>query len=376
MELGRFLTRRVSAGELAAGEAAVSVAGRRVARARAGSLCWNADVPLGGGELYDAASLTKPFVATLALVLDQAGVLPLSTRISDVLPAARPALGDRTAEDLLRHRSGLKAWFPLEALELPGKLHAALLGWFGARAPLGAPPGTYSDLGFILWTLLAEAATGARLADLLLAEVISPLGLRLGREVGEPSSTGPIRQGPVRPGVPKGIVECGLDGEREVELAAELGIRILRRADARWRGEPQDGNARFLGGVPGHAGLFVTVEALLVLGHEWLAPGTVLRPESVRRALAGPAGRHALGWARRRRSGSAGAALSRSAYGHTGFTGGSLWIDPERGLIAALVAYRRTSALDLGPLRRSFHRLAVHLASPGRPPAGAARDLR
>jgi CubicO group peptidase (beta-lactamase class C family) len=302
------------------------------------------------GARFDAASLTKPWMATLALALDRRGSLPLATSIGELAPRAAPALAGHTLEDLLRHRAGLPAWTPL-ALRLGRGLREreAVRDFL---AELGAAPGpetaaatpAYSDLGYILWGLLAEQRTGRTLAALLDAEVCAPLGLApLGALAAEPPQA----------------VECRLDNGREVELAAGQGLRLSRQRSF-LRGQPQDGNARALGFLTGHAGLFLTADELLALGREWLEPGRLLGRAAVARALA-DGGPWALGWARASGDGSSGPELAASgrAFGHTGFAGGSLWIDPAARRIYLLLAHRLASAIDFNPFRREFHRLAL-----------------
>ncbi|KAB2963536.1 MAG: serine hydrolase, partial [Thermoanaerobaculia bacterium] len=157
-------------------------------------------------------------------------------------------------------------------------------------------------------------------------------------------------------------IECRLDNGREVELAAGQGIRLERRRSF-LLGRVQDGNARALtaaGALPAHAGLFVTADEMLALGREWLGAGRLLGEPQLRRALAGK-GDWALGWARASAQGSAGPELAASgaAFGHAGFTGGSIWIEPTAGRIYLLLAHRLSSAIDFNPFRREFHRLAL-----------------
>jgi len=151
-----------------------------------------------------------------------------------------------------------------------------------------------------------------------------------------------------------------------------LGLGLVRPRRT-WAGVPQDGNARRLGRLGGHAGLFLSTRALGALARAWLRPGWVLPAASIARALGGPRGAHALGWARRRRDGSAGGALSAASFGHTGFTGGSLWIDPERDLVVILLAHRRSTAIDANPLRRELHAWAVERWGGARANRGAVR---
>ena len=338
-------------GLVSAAEAAVADLERGVLfRHAAGYRVGGERLEPGAGARFDAASLTKPWMATLALALDQEGSLPLATPIGGLTPRVAPALAGCTLEDLLRHRTGLPAWTPL-ALRLGRRLRERealrdfLAGCAGAPGfeTAAAEPG-YSDLGYILWGLLAEQCTDRSLAALLDREVCAPLGLApLGTLAVEPPQA----------------VECRLDNGREVELAAGQGLRLARQRSF-LRGQPQDGNARALGFLSGHAGLFLTADELLALGREWLAPGRLLSRGSVARALA-DGGPWALGWARASGEGSSGPELAAtgSAFGHAGFTGGSLWIDPAAQRIYLLLAHRLASAIDLNPVRREFHRLAI-----------------
>ncbi len=151
----------------------------------------------------------------------------------------------------------------------------------------------------------------------------------------------------------------GLGNEREVELAAALGVAVARRPGPP-PGVPQDGNARHLGGLPGHAGLFAPADAVWRLAVEWLRPRRLLAPEATAAALAGR-GPYRLGWWRPTAARAATRGLSPRSFGHHGFTGGSVWIDPDRELIAVLLAHRTAVAIDLDPWRRRFHALADSL---------------
>jgi CubicO group peptidase (beta-lactamase class C family) len=294
---------------------------------------------------FDFASLTKIFVTTLAVLLDDRGDFPLGDRIGEMWPQADPRLGRRPLSDLLRHRSGLQAWAPLSHL---CRSWEDVLSLILGGTLLGAAPGTYSDLGFILLGKTIERVTGQPLQTSLRTEVLDPLHL----ETVEPS-----------PGALPDIAESRMGIDKEVQLAAQQGYEIPALPPPPL-GIPQDGNARFLIGLnggaermAGHAGLFGRARDLWTLGREWLAPGRLLRPAAVSAALGG-GGQFALGWRRRTVRGSSGPALSRSSFGHTGFAGGSLWIDPEAGRIFVLLASRRDPSADMNRWRRRFHRLA------------------
>jgi CubicO group peptidase (beta-lactamase class C family) len=390
-------------GAVSAAEAIVADGERIRFRHAAGFRVGGERLVAGTGARFDAASLTKPWMATLALALDAAeaaaprGGLSLRERLP-LAGARTPALAP-TLEDLLRHRAGMPAWTPL-ALRLGRRLGdaVALKGFLlGERQtdssvpassaaeairssaqdldresrrdaipagdsvhptlPFneslssfeGSPnPRVYSDLGYILWGLLAEARCERSLVSLLDERVCAPLGVSgLGALAFEPPNA----------------VECRLDNGREVELAAAQGLN-LSRSRSFHRGVPQDGNARALraaGIFAAHAGLFVTADEMLALGREWLRPVRLLTRAQIDSALAGDESAGALGWARAGADGSAGPALSSASFGHTGFTGGSLWIDPVRSRIFVLLAHRLASAADFQPFRREFHRFAASL---------------
>jgi CubicO group peptidase (beta-lactamase class C family) len=331
------------AGRITAAAALVEARGHAPVRAATKGV--NAD-----RSLFDAASLTKPFVATLALRLAQSGRLPWGLSIGELRPHCAAGLARRPLRDLLRHRSGLEAWAPLyRRCRSPQAVEELLVGGDLVRAGRRSP--LYSDLGYILWGLLAEEALGEPLRHLLKREVFDALGL------GRPR---------VCPGEGPNVLPSLCDNRREVALASEQGVRIAR-AGPPPRGVPQDGNARFLGGLAGHAGLFVTGAAVLGLARAWLQGlqeegSGVLEMPWVQQALAGR-GPWATGWARRRVRGSAGPFLSADAFGHIGFTGGSVWVDPARSQVCVLMAHRRTPDVELTPLRHRFHQLASSLAS-------------
>jgi CubicO group peptidase (beta-lactamase class C family) len=330
LQLNEFLGSWVSAAEVNC--VAAAIGGRQ-------RLDWRAAAGQAHPESrFDLASLTKPVMVTLGLALDRAGVLPLRTRVADLHDGPSGARRLRL-DHLLRHRAGLPPWLPLASLARGSReadeLLRALLALAGP-----AKKSLYSDLGFIAWGLLVERATGRSLADLLAKHVAGPLGL-------DGLGAWPAR----------GAARCLCDTGKEAELARAAGVSY-RTLPAPKRGQVQDGNARFLGRLSAHAGLFATVEDLWKLGREWLAPGRVLTREQVRAAVAGH-DEYGLGWAHRRVRGSAGPALGSRAFGHTGFTGGSLWIDPDRGRIFVLLAHRADWRSDLMPRRREFHRLAT-----------------
>jgi serine-type D-Ala-D-Ala carboxypeptidase len=340
-ELQRFLDELIAAGDASAAVALVGSPGA-IERAAAAGLARRPSSPAAPATRFDYASLTKPFVATLALRLDAGGRLPLDMPVGEIFPRAAPALAERPLSDLLAHRSGLAAWTPFYARCASREEALALL--LGGSL-LGALPDTYSDLGYLLYAFAAEARLGAPLDRLLRDEVFSPLAL---------SSIAPS------PGDRPDIAESLLDTSKESALAAAQGLAVPPLPPPP-PGLPQDGNARFFASlgsaVPGHAGLFGNAADLFALGGEWLAPGRLLQPTMVARALAYGGPGHALGWQRRAHDSVAAARLSPRAFGQMGYAGGSLFVDLDRQLVAVLLAHRSRPEADMNAWRRRFHAL-------------------
>jgi CubicO group peptidase (beta-lactamase class C family) len=193
--------------------------------------------------------------------------------------------------------------------------------------PLDSIPGTaevYSDLGAIVLTQVIEAIYHERLDSLLQRRIFLPLGM---------TSTGYL------PGSDR------YDRIAPTEMDPWRG-RVLR-------GEVHDENAAIMDGVSGHAGLFSSAGDLLKFA-QWMLDQTrgraVSRPavlaDFTRRQNLVPGSSRALGWDTPSAGGSAGSRLSPSSFGHTGFTGTSLWIDPERGLAIILLSNRVNPTRD------------------------------
>ncbi|MFL6289574.1 MAG: serine hydrolase domain-containing protein [Thermoanaerobaculia bacterium] len=287
---------------------------------------------------FDYASLTKPFAFTLALVLDQDGTLPLATRIGEVFPEANLRLASRPLSDLLRHRSGLAPWAPLYHLcRSREEVLPFLLDESRIRPTRRA---VYGDLDVLLYGLAVEKAIAQPYSQLIRSRILDPLHLSA-----EPA-----------PGDQPGVARSFMDTDQEVKLAAKQGLTIPLQGPPP-RGLPQDGNARWLGAdPPAHAGLFGNARDLWRLGAEWLAPRALLKQEATAAALTGSP--FYLGWWRRSRRGSAGPAFSPGSFGHTGFAGGSLWIDPEQQRVLVLLTHRTEPFSNMNLWRRRFHALA------------------
>ena len=283
--------------------------------------------------IYDLASLTKVIVTTtLAMMLVDEGKLELEARVSDFLPAFKGGGKERVSvRQLLTHSGGLLWWAPLYQ-ELSGQ--AAYLERIQAM-DLSYEPGTkavYSDLGLILLGAIVERLGGAPLGELAQRRVMEPLGMK---------------DTLYRP--PAGLVPRIAPTENDPWRGRML------------RGEVHDENAAALGGVAPHAGLFGTAADLARFAAMLLDEGRGGGLRLVSRATvelfterAGvPLASRALGWdtpanetgERSSTPGApgytaAGSLLSPRSFGHTGFTGTSMWMDPRRELYVILLTNR------------------------------------
>jgi CubicO group peptidase (beta-lactamase class C family) len=323
--------------------------------------------PMTPDAVFDLASLTKPLATTaVALRLWSQGRLDLEAPVAAYVPAFRA--GEHaavTVRHLLAHTSGLPAWEPLylPAAQAPrgprGRAcrSMAQVARRIAATPLAAPPGArveYSDLGFIVLGHLLEQVAGAPLDVLVQRLVARPLGLGTTR---------------FRPPASWRCVATEAGNAYEQQRAAALGVG----RGFRWRthvlcGQVHDGNAWYAGGgVAGHAGLFAAAAEVARLGQAWLdggaADGARLLPaEVIREATRDHAhgrapGRRGLGWALAGWP-FAGRRASPAAFGHTGFTGTSLLVDPARALVVVLLTNRvhpSASGEAILAFRPAFH---------------------
>lgn len=336
--------------------------GDRVVRLRGyGQTDWaDGSSPVTPQTLWDVASLTKVVATTAgAMALVEDGILGLDDPVVRWVPefagdGSDPRRNRVTIRHLLTHSSGLPAYRQFFAeVASPEALREAAL----AVALRGEPGGEteYSDIGFKVLAWVLEAASGETLEALLDRRVLAPLGMTDTR-FNPPAELGP-RLAPTE-------VDQGFRGRHLV-------------------GEVHDANAWAAGGVAGHAGLFSTAHDLAVfvaaLAGEGLAPpcrhaagagvpcgrgrmGAVRVFESATveafRARAGSGSFRALGWDTPSGRSSAGAYFSAASFGHTGYTGTSIWIDPELEVWVVLLTSRvNPSAANTRhvPFRRDVH---------------------
>lgn len=312
--------------------------------------------------LYDLASLTKVVATTTAaMLLVDDGALDLDAPVGRYLPEWRgSAVKERvTVRNLLLHNSGLTAGSPLwrtahnsdDALRIISTL--SLEYEPGSRA-------VYSDFGMILVALIVERLSGKPL-DLLLAErVFRPLGLR-------ETMFNPLGQTLAGAMAGKGLACCIADAHSTwfPRIAPTEVDRTYRKQHM--HGRVHDENAFAIGGIAGHAGLFSSARDLAVFSQMMLNGGyydgqRIITPQTIRRFTTRADSRfsRALGWDTpdppQNLNSSAGLYFSPSSFGHTGFTGTSIWIDPEHDLFVVLLTNR------VNPTRDNNRHIALRIA--------------
>jgi len=275
--------------------------------------------------IYDAASLSKPVVTTtLIALLVAAGQVQLDAPVAGYLPewASGPTPEWRrevTVRNLLTHTSGLATHKPY--FETARNKRELLHRIFAE--PLTFEPGTqaaYSDLGFILLGEIVERMTGQGLDTLARERILAPLGMTA--SMYNPPKSLRARIAPT-------------------ENDAAFRKRLIQ-------GEVHDENAWVMGGVAGHAGLFATAADLAafcqmmlnggIYAHQRILRRSILEQFTAQQTIGG--GTRTLGWTVPTANSASGHYFSAQSYGHTGFTGTSIWMDPGKDLFVVLLTNR------------------------------------
>ena len=310
-----------------------------------GTTAWGASVPVTSETMWDIASITKPIVALEAMLLVESGQIRPDSCLGDLLTSyGRTDKAAITVAQLLTHSSGIPGQQPLY-LKYPTR--EQLLRSLPSL-PLSFAPGCgveYSSQGFMVLGRVIERVTGKPLDELLEASVLRPLGM---------AST------MFRP-------------------PAWLEPRTAATELCPWRGRlvkgtVHDENADVLGGIAGHAGLFSTADDVARLGRVMLAGGRLdgdeVFSEKMIASMTEPRTDHlrlrrCYGWQGADPDGCpVGPRVSGQSYGHTGFTGTSLWVDPPRRFYVVLLTnavHPRRRPERLKQLRPRFHDLVVQM---------------
>jgi beta-N-acetylhexosaminidase len=291
-----------------------------------GKLTYETSSPaIDANTIYDLASLTKPVVTTTAIMMLTASGrvqldLPLDRYIPEWDSGPNPEARKKvTVRELLLHTSGLPAH---QKYYEQVKGHGEILARVCAE-PLLAEPGAkleYSDLGFILLGEIVERLTGETLDEYAREQIFAPLSMN--NTLFNP---------------PKKLRPLIAPTENDTAFRKQL-----------LQGEVDDANAYAMGGVAGHAGLFSTAGDLAAFAQMLLDEGIYkhhrlltrsLIDEFTARLTIGDTARD-LGWDTPTEPSSTGRFFSNLSYGHNGFTGTSLWIDPEKNLFVILLTNR------------------------------------
>ena len=301
--------------------------------------------------VFDLASVTKVVATTAAcMLLYDRGKFQLNQRMVEIVPefaaqssnnAADPRRSQVTFRMIMAHSSGLPAYVKLfQTASAPAELMSHAMA-----VPLTADPGTraeYSDIGFILLGEALQRIIGEPLDQFCTREIFQPLGMDSCRYVPPP--------------------------EEKRHIPPTEKDRIFRQRLI--QGEVNDENAHFLSGVAGHAGCFARAEDVAVFAECMLRGGSLLnqpqkllfQPHTVelftrREAFPSETSR-ALGWDTPSAPSSSGKYFSTRSFGHLGYTGTSLWIDPERQLSVTLLTNRTwpdRGSQAIKHIRPAFH---------------------
>jgi serine-type D-Ala-D-Ala carboxypeptidase len=338
-----ILRKAIVARAFPAASLAITHRGQLIALRAFGRFTYDPDSPATqAGTIFDLASVSKVAATTaMAMLLYERGLLDLDAPVVAVVPEfARNDARCRevTFRMLLAHSSGLPAYVKLflQAQTREQLLDAAF------ATPLEANPGTraeYSDIGFIILGVALERIADEPLDRFCQREIFGPLGMA--HTSFNPSAA-------LRSAIPPTVDDL------------DFRHRIIQ-------GEVQDENASVLGGVAGHAGVFSNAYDLAIFANAMLQGGPpIIRQETLavftRRQESPPGASRGLGWDTPSSPSQSGQYFSPRSFGHLGYTGTSLWIDPERQLSATLLTNRTwpdCSSQAIKEIRPRFHDAVV-----------------
>ncbi len=328
--IDRVVQRGIKAGGYPGAAVVVGRKGAAVWQKGFGNLSWS---QVSGAvdpdrTIYDVASLSKVIGTTTAvMVLYDEKKIDLDAPVFRYLPAFSGGLKDEvTVRELLTHRSGLPAGRDLwRKARSPQEARDMVL-----ETPLEYRPNSayiYSDLGADVLGMIVEEVSGQRLDQFLSDRVFGPLGMH--DTFYRPSDSLRYRIAPTEVTPPRGYP---------------------------LRGEVHDENAYALGGIAGHAGLFSTASDLSIFAQMMLNGGSydgvqIISDSTVALFTKRTAGHRALGWDTADGDYGSGKYLTERAYGHTGFTGTSIWIDPDREMFVVLLTNRVHAAKAQRPAK-------------------------
>ncbi len=363
-QVSHFLSERIAAGDFPSAVYLVAESGRIVMHGALGNAVIEPElIPATKETIYDLASLTK--VLTTGLLAARSagsGELDIEEPIKKYLPEFEGTGKDGvTVKHLLSHTSGFAAWKPFYLLvdrpdEIVANIAASLLDHrTGSRV-------VYSDANFILLGRIIENLYSLPLDRVIEDEIADHLGLW---------DTGFTPAAEMRPRIAACEHGNGFERQTCIDQGYAVDARKERfRTETIW-GEVHDGNAHFMGGVAGHAGLFSTATEVLAIALQFLENHTSLLSRE-------DCGRFSHNFTPRMNEhrsfsfqlattpeSTAGTKMSPESFGHLGFTGTSLWIDPVRDRVFILLTNRTHNHdlpfVNINSVRRKFHDLAIDI---------------
>jgi CubicO group peptidase (beta-lactamase class C family) len=361
-QISEFLSERIAAGDFPSAVYLVAEKGEiKFSGALGNAVVEPETIAATIDTIYDVASLTKPLVTALLIARvfgDKSGLRPFDSFFEQ----CRGISNTRA----LVHTSGLPAWKPFYLLAEPGDLLSyetkskRVIELIAAERDSYEPGSkvVYSDLNYLLLGFLVEKLYEGKLDAIAKKEVFEPLGLK--KTFFNP------------PAELKREIAASEHGNRyEKQTCVENGFDASKyswREDVIW-GEVHDGNAYFLDGVAGHAGLFSTAEEVFKIAGQFLAGRSQLLTPEICKVFQtdqtpGLNEARSLGFQLAATPDStAGKALAKNSFGHLGFTGTSLWIEPDTERIFILLTNRTHDRplpfVNINSTRREFHRLAA-----------------
>jgi CubicO group peptidase (beta-lactamase class C family) len=362
--ISEFLRERIAAGDFPSAVYLVAEKGEIVFRDALGFAVVEPErIEARTDTIYDLASLTKPLVTGLLCAkLIEERKLELGRMIDYYLPefdtvdAHKNSEPDVSINELLVHVSLFPNWKPFYIFAKErGEILAEIV-----KTPLNLeqPIVTYSDLNFLILTFLLEKLYGERIDEIAQKEIFEPLNLQA-------TFYNPPKE------LRKRIAASEKGNEYEKQMCVDSGYDVSKY---NWReyqiwGEVHDGNCYFMNGVSGHAGLFSNVFETFKIARQFLADQTtLLKPETCK--LFRTNFTENLNEARSisfqlaaTKDSTASSVLAANSFGHLGFTGTSLWVEPETERIYILLTNRTHARplpfANINDARRRFHELAA-----------------
>ena len=360
--ISEFLQERIDAGDFPSAVYLIAEKGNVVLHEALGNAVVVPErIPAARDTIYDLASVTKVLVTAILLAkLIEDGGVALESRVADLLGPGLGEIGEASLLAVATHFTGLPGWIPFYLLVAERSDVLCEI----AATRLNEKTVVYGDPNFWILTFVVEALFREPITETARRLIFAPLGLKHTSYKPDPSVL-----------TRTAASEMGNAFERQ--LCRDLGYDFVNnrvtgasgfRDDLIW-GEVHDQNAWFFGNECGHAGLFSTAEEVLKIALQFLPDTTVLlRPETCslfRTNYTDGLGQHrSFGFElASTQNSTAGTKVSPQTFGHLGFTGTSLWIDPVKERAFVLLTNRthdhRLPFVNINPIRRRFHDLAV-----------------